>query len=674
MPFDPKAYLAKRSAGAPEGDAPAAGGFDAKAYLAKKNHLSASSADAAGDAEPTVIQEMHPDFSVADRFVAKNLSPTPEDAVSYLQKKHPGLEITSVDGEIRARAAGKKGAKNLEPYRVLDPGDLPSDDSWQMSDLVLHPAKGFAGYGRDLWRGAKEGVMDVTDVLGDVGSGMATSAANVAGGLGGALAGAPLGPPGMLAGGLAGAAAAGGATGLGLEAMKQRLAQAVGAQGEGLNNFNLAVAGGAGAVSPILFGSGASKAAIQAAGVSAASQRGGLGVARDLAAPALQKLGEKFSGIPRDAIKGLSDNLPEIVAAEKSPQGLTSMVRGAKTSLKDAFTSAKASTNAGVDGALSGAEGAMVNMQPTVAELQAAIARAESSAAGTGNEMSKELVAALREKLDKILMHDVETTSTEMVPGKLLDEFGKPLMSPREVTSTTRQAVSELAPRDAVEVKKMLAEAAELGATGTGEVGGRALGKSYVDKGVMHPLAGAKKMLDASLDEAVPGLADATSRQAEVLQAQKTLAPYFKTDKVTAKTLRNMSSADKQILVEQLTAFDAAHGTDLLGAARKVEAYQVFHRPGVLPISMNKASGLVRAGAGVGIGAGAGEAVDHILPGGGHKGRIIGGALGAGLASPAFVRALITASQAGAGSMRPNAVVNSAAPEAAQDIWKYLTP
>ena len=235
-------------------------------------------------AGPDILDEMHPAFSFGDRAKVKNFSNSDESSAKYLQQQHPELEVRAEGGKILARGKGE------QQYRVLDPSSFDLQD---ISDIG--------------W-----------DVASGIGSGIATAAGGVAGNL-------------------PGAALAGGASSAALEGARQGIGGALGINEEA-DWGGVGLAGGLGAVSPFLLGTGASaqqvknlgKEALESSGrefltegakanalkaaedAAAQSQRGLLGrgyqkVTRDF----LPAVGEKLSGANRETIKNLNKYLPE---------------------------------------------------------------------------------------------------------------------------------------------------------------------------------------------------------------------------------------------------------------------------------------------------------------------------------------------------------------------------
>lgn len=150
-----------------------------------------------------VVEEMHPLITAKDRFVIQNFANKPEVGVEYLQKKYPDLQVKldPKDGRMLMKTPTEK------EFRVLDPntGFFSSDFLNDASDLAY--------------------------------SGLATglqTAASV---------------PGALVGSVPGAIAAGGATGAGLEALRQKLGQYYGLPQE-VSGKDVLTSGAVGAAIP----------------------------------------------------------------------------------------------------------------------------------------------------------------------------------------------------------------------------------------------------------------------------------------------------------------------------------------------------------------------------------------------------------------------------------------
>jgi len=153
----------------------------------------------AGVADMKIVDEAHPAVSWKDRALVKNFGTG--SGVGYLRTKYPNLQIEERDGEVLMKG------KNENQWRKLDPSTIE--------------------------------LADVGDIAYDVGAGLLEGAATVAG----------------AAGGVPGALAAGAASGVGMEALRQKIGEALGVNKE-MDKSQLAAAGAAGAISPLLFGTG----------------------------------------------------------------------------------------------------------------------------------------------------------------------------------------------------------------------------------------------------------------------------------------------------------------------------------------------------------------------------------------------------------------------------------
>jgi hypothetical protein len=215
------------------------------------------------------------------RPIIKNLGGNPEGVDAFAQKENPNLEFKrGQTGKILARDKGTNSWGRLDP-EGFDP-------------------------------------QDITDIGYDVPAAIAQGAATAASG----LLGAPAGGIGAIPAGIAGSVA----SGLALEGARQGLGSIMGIE----NNYSpddLKWAGGAGAVSPLLFGTGASGAqALKMAGKEGAkqtaeeilkTQRGGVGRAWDgLAGYFGPKLGNLAGGENPKVIKKAAGMLKELKAGD----------------------------------------------------------------------------------------------------------------------------------------------------------------------------------------------------------------------------------------------------------------------------------------------------------------------------------------------------------------------
>ncbi|MNJ94786.1 hypothetical protein D3C87_124890 [compost metagenome] len=237
-----------------------------------------------------VIQEMPEWLSTKDRLIAKNFAQSDEKQIEFLKQKYPGADVRIKDGQIQLKQPSETS------FRVLDPATGP------FSKDFLH---------------------DAGDVLYDVGSGAIEGIATGLGAIGGAAATAGWGA-------IPGAMAASGATSAGMEGLRQKLGQSLGIPQE-VDGTDVAISGGMGAVSPLLFGAGkptagmVSKLAKQVGASPAtleAAEHGGRGIAErgwDMSKEKIfPKLGELVSGKSADSVRAYADNIDTIDGLEKT--------------------------------------------------------------------------------------------------------------------------------------------------------------------------------------------------------------------------------------------------------------------------------------------------------------------------------------------------------------------
>lgn len=246
---------------------------------------------------PEVVNEIHPELSdikgLKTRTVYKALGTDPEASFNYLQKEYPNMNFKKdSSGEVLVKS--------------------PTEAQWRKLD-----PSGFD-------------VRDISDLAYDVPAGIAQGAVTAASGIAGATAGGI----GAIPAAMAGSAASGAA----LETARQGLGKYFMPDQE-FSGTDIGIAGATGAVSPLLFGTGATaKQALAAGGKELAkdvmsSQRGLLGRGYDAVAGKVgPMLGELVSGEKAPVIKKAANMLPELKASETNPEVVTS---GLKQAVQD---------------------------------------------------------------------------------------------------------------------------------------------------------------------------------------------------------------------------------------------------------------------------------------------------------------------------------------------------
>ncbi len=580
---------------------------------------------------PPVLQEMHPDLTAADRLVVKNFSNNNEAAVNYLQKRHPDLEI-KVDDKSNQVMARKRDGSELS-YRVLDP------------DTGFHPFKN-----------PKEALQDIGDLGYDVVSGIGTGLATAAGGAAGAVAG----PAGALGAG----AAAGGAASGGLETLKQGIGKALGV-GD-WDGTDIGIATGAGAVSPLLFGTGASAGQIakqgltgDAAQAALKSQRGLLGYGWDAAKEkVLPWVGEKVSGISGDALRTLGSKYDDLVKLEKDPMAITNMTEKAASDVGSKLRTAKKDSWEIFSKSLGKAgDEKIVNLSDVVQPFKTAMADAKAVADETGSEASSELYKALSQ------------------------QFGKFFKSGDD-------EIVALSPKSAAKLEQQLADLADFQAIrpDATDIGNRfAASSSAAEKELMTLAAQMKQALKGKLDEVLPeGAMAARNQYGELANLERRTQSLLKNPKAAFASLRNADKIARTTDAELFNQLDKRLGSNLIEDAKLAQTYATFARPSGAPLSGMGSTSTSRSIPLAAAGGAAGYYLGSRAGGEGHGSGVlgagIGGAIGAGLGSPTALRAMIKAGLTGqkASAGLQKAVGNNFGPQQAvskellQNTWMKM--
>jgi hypothetical protein len=557
--------------------------------------------------EPMTIQEQHPDLTWKDRLVIKNLSTSPESAMKYLQKEHPNLEIEYNDsGAIRVKR------KDEKDYRVLDPDTGISDIGELAKDI------GDVGY----------------DVLSGIGTGVATAAGGLAGAVGGGI------------GALPGAALAGASASGGLEAARQGFGSAFGLE-DNMDTGQILGSTAAGAVSPLLFGTGATAANVGGKGLAARLARGlgkelpeaGTDAAkamlrsqRGLPAVATGKVIDKYaprlggflSGTPTQTVTDLSDNIDDVAKYELD-----------STALKD-FVEENSKKNLDIVSQASG-------------KKYQQLAKHIESKVGSGTIDVTEAAQPMFDKINELsLAHrdfpsgDTKAALEDAIkayedvwgPLKLLaQKDGPPLLKPitikpaqlKQIT-TSIQDVANFGDRFAFgTVKPKTSDAIELMGT-----------NSY-------------KGLQSAVEKAAEGSGQLRQDLAKILQDKADMYKNFTPNKVL-QNAENFGSSKTQAKAwaDRAKAFEKMYGTNFNKLRGTVAATKAFNKD--VPFAFGKRIPATIAGglAGVAVGRASSGQSDS---GGWGPGMLGGGAIGALLGGPQAVRAAIEFSKKTGGGM-----------------------
>lgn len=554
---------------------------------------------------PEVIQEMHPSLSSKDRLIAQNLANSPESAVKYFMKQYPDMDIKHdpQSGQYLFKSPGEKA------YKVLDP------DTGFFSKDILN---------------------DVGDVAWDVGAGVAEGAATA----GGALAGAAATLPALGSGAIPGAMLAGAASSAGMEAARQKLGQALGIP-QDVDMTDVAISGGLGAASPLLFGAGKSKGAI----------KGAYDFGRNKILPTVA---EKVTGVPRTATRTALNRMGEI--DNLSANGLTDTVSDMRSELVDTIAKRKREAGKELGDAIE-STGKQVDIS------------------GARNEILGEI-----QRLDKLAQEaPTKANMTKLTNAK--SAYNDILGIADEAGNVIAEVPNKVSGRQAFNMQEDFGDMADLSKLSTPSTGSRfSPSATRSDKMLAERFRGGYNQINKGLDDATDGLSQKfKNKYAQYAEEQKTLNKHFKDDEATLRTLSNPNAKGKQLLYEKLDVIDAREGTNMGKNAKLLEAYNFFGKPGVDTLSGAATTSTSRtiplAIAGGGIGGIAGNQMGG--PYGGMAGGTAGAAIGAMLGNPAVLKAHLRAIRAAekAGSKIPNvpdALKHGAAIEGGQGIWEYL--
>lgn len=526
---------------------------------------------------PNVIQEMHPDLGYGTRFLLKNLSNSPESSAEYLKKK--GFEASVVNGEVVMKKPGEKD------WHVLDPEGLD--------------------------------VGDIGDIGSDVVKGVGSTAAAAAGG----LAGAP-----TVVGALPAAAAAGGAANASMEALRQKLGQWAGIP-QDVNMKDVAVEGAAGALSPVLFGSGAAVGKIAAKSGAAegtaaleqalAAHKGLLSRGYNYAKEAAPGVGEYFTGVPKGAIKAYAGN-KEAVAGLTEEGATKDMAEQAFGKLKSASNAERTAVGKQLESEIGSAGN--VDIGGAKGALKAHIDKLEGYRDTHGldtPEMNSEIDAA--KSTYNQLFGKASGTGENVLDQSTLQLTPAPTEIPDQITAT-----------GAFKLQKQLKDYADATKLGTKGLQGRNAGATDAEKGLADSSLGAYGELNKSFSNATEGASQKLKdRYGRLAKLETELSKRFKNPEQTEKTLRNLHNPSNKYTLDTLKQLQGEIGPEgiPLHEAEIMSAGKYFNNPAKVPISTTgsptgRAVKLKTIGAilgmgvgkmvghpywGAGVGAGAGE-------------------------------------------------------------------
>lgn len=561
---------------------------------------------------PEVIQEMHPAVSSWDRAVVKNFGSNPEAMMGYLQKKYPDLEVTaSPKGEILLRGKGESS------YKVLDP---------------------------DTGFFSKDFLNDAGDVVTDIGQGIATTAAQAAAGVAGASAGGIGAIPAAMGAGAA-------VEGLG-ETARQGIGEALGIDNN-MDLGNVGISTASGALSPLLFGTGASSKAVMNQALKQGAQKGlpkyvalqeakkavasqsGLPM-RGLKAVA-PKVGEFLSGVDANTLKTYANNFDEISRLEKT--GVTDLAEKTGRDFTQGLKAERMRVGKELGDTIRNS-GQEIDIRGAKDSIRGKITELESKSMGTPAEVAQ--IDELKNLYKQFFQMEKEVA--EEAPEQMirLGADGVPLPSEpaeRVVKKVVEDIPDALDAEQALELQMRLKDPANLSRAGQNSPVARNAGKDLASQQFENVASDAVRDISSTIDDTLE--AQFLSKLAEVPNSPRALkSDYQRLSKYGNKFKNRFSDADQSyrtmssldapsnaVLGEMVQNVDKNLGLETLDNARKIQAHKVFNNPSWLAISSKGSVNTARSAGSGAIGGLAGYTLGRNL----GESDNYSGAVGAGI-------------------------------------------
>lgn len=568
-----------------------------------------------------IIQEMPEALSWKDRAIVKNFSNSDKDAAGYLQEKYPDHEVSVQKNSLVMRKKGEKDWKTVDPNT------------------------GF--FSKDI-------LNDITDIGYDTLSGFGTSAATAAGGLAGAGAGG--------VGALPAAAASGSAASAGLEGLRQSLGKILGIN-QDYDAKNIGMSAAFGAVSPLVFGTGATtKQLLQKAASSnlddaafdalKKSQSGAIGRLYDWGTrKAVPWTLGKAGGYKTQDLQDLPKYLSNIENLEKKgAEGVMGYVDEATDeyigNVRNEVTKKgkelqEAYAKEGLRVPMYAANNRMLALRDEIVE--------EIAKNPTDNNQAK--LEAWNQVYENLFMQNkkVAQAVTKEVPTGMIGANGQPLTKTVEevVETTVKTPAAGMLDADAAfTLKKDLADAAGLSKIEGGLVS-RYSKAAPIEKQLKGVLSLAAEDVDNELVKVAPETKGIKEKLRQYFEDTKALNRYVSKPEAALKTLQTLDSPGKVVSLARLRRTPGGRALEekgrTLALAKKFspDLTEVLSSGG--STSTSRSIPLQAAGAMVGgfggyklgnalLGSGAGFA-------GAGLGSLVAGVIGSKLVSPAAIRA-----------------------------------
>lgn len=544
-----------------------------------------------------VVQEMHPDISVGERALVKNLANSPQSAVAYLQKQHPDMEFKITEGQIQMKKPAEK------EFRVLDPS--PEFDN---------PAQAL-----------KDVPQDISDVAYDIPAGMAS-------GMAAAAAGAAAGPAAIPS-----AAITGGITSASLEATRQKLGKMAGIPQE-VSGKDVAISGALGAAAPLVAGTGATRQMIakelgptaskEAVDTAVQAQKGLFQKgAERFTQKTLPSLGESVSGVPAERIKSLGKNWKAV--SQMDDAAATELAATTHEEIKSGLAQMKQSIGKELESTIDNTP-IEVDLSKAKSILDNHIASLEKGHL-KDNPQIRETIANLKSARDNIFKeYQLQPKINPATGQAMLDESGKPIMEEVLVELPGKVKASK-----AFQLQDLIRQEADLPLLQKQQLGSRFGGKmTAAEKQWGNANQQAYQAINKELDSATGAVSsDLKKKYREFSELQRDLNARFKDPETTYKTLTTLDTKSNTFtrqrldqLKESLNKYMKEKGMEgeVNPAALAIESgdllstYGYFGKPSSVPLSGGGSTSTSRTGLLTLAGAGAGYKL------GGKQGALIG--------------------------------------------------
>jgi hypothetical protein len=584
------------------------------------------------------LEEAHPDISASDRLLVKNFSKDDETTKKFLQTKYPNMEFEQKDGRLFMRKYGE------DKFRALDPDNLS--------------LKGMASY----FTNPTELLRDIGDIGYDAAAGTAETLASIGAG---AAAGAATGGTAAIPA----AMAAGGGTGALMETIRQKAGQAMGLPQEDLDALQVAISGGAGALSPLLFGTGAgAKEVAKSLGKNATEEmieqgvRSQRGVAKRVydfgTEKVFPKAAEVVTGVPSQATATMAKKLDSI--EELNSEGVLGYAEQVHEKLVDGLQQVKTQSGRNLEAAIDGATDG-VDIREVKKHFVDMIDSIKKK--GAPNQQTQALLESLQAQYDELFT--VKKPRYKQLSDGTVEQLDDDII-PMPDKIPANQAFS---------LQDQLRDAAELFRTKQGTVPRFQQSASRTEKKAMQAAGDAYRSLNKEFDRVTSGLAPKYKEEWQNLSAlQRHLNPFFKDPSTTFKTLSNLGKQSRRPLFETLERLQKNYNIDLVTPAKELEAFSYYGKPTLDAISGGGTTSTSRT---IPLAVATGMAGGYIGSQqggfvGGTAGSILGTLLGGKMASPAMVKALVKAgkfAERNGGKITPPAKINQGA---ANSAWLMM--